>query len=239
MTDPAGALTEMAENDQYFGVVRWAAWPQADSPEEKPDIQFVPPLLRRRLSRLGSMALAVTQQCLGDERGIPVVFASQHGELNRTAEILVDLARNEPPSPTAFSLSVHNAAVGLLGLIRGDRAAGTAIAAGPATLAMGLMETMMQAGDAGGSALLVFADEGAPELYANLAGTNSYSLALAVLVDVTREGFRLGWANTETTDAPCVDQARDLFETLRGVRRRAVLGDATQAWQVTADARAA
>src|SRR5690606_5860730 len=92
-----------------FGVISWAFWAPGKK-QSRPDISFVPSLLRRRLSILSAGAMHVANTALQDERDIPVVFASRHGELGRTAAILEALAACEAPSPTAFSLSVHNTA---------------------------------------------------------------------------------------------------------------------------------
>ena len=111
----------------------WHAWQQApfaprDSGEQ-PDVSFLPALQRRRLSRLARMAFHVAWP-LADAAGpLPLVFASRHGETPRTLAILSDLAHDEPLSPTQFSLSVHNAIIGLWSIQRGDTSEMTALAA--------------------------------------------------------------------------------------------------------------
>jgi len=42
-----------------------------------------------------------------------MVFASRHGEADRTLAILQDLAAGAEVSPTLFSMSVHNSVPGL------------------------------------------------------------------------------------------------------------------------------
>ncbi|MBW3567014.1 MAG: beta-ketoacyl synthase chain length factor [Proteobacteria bacterium] len=203
---------------------------------ERPDLQFVPPMLRRRLSRLAASALSVAKTCLGEDQGIPVIFASRHGELARTVEILTSLAHDEPPSPTAFSLSVHNSSTGLLGMIRGDRAASTAIAAGNLTLVMGMLETILQAGAADGRALLVYADEPLPVAYSDASRPQDTEVALAVLLDTTMKGMVLS-KNGATRPAPDLGrQAHTLVALLEGRADSVELGDSEQAWQVTKNA---
>lgn len=222
-----------------FGVSRWAAWPPSGSGEDKPDIQFVPPLLRRRLSRLSGIALAVANQCLGEMRAVPIVFASRHGELGRTANILADLARAELPSPTAFSLSVHNSTTGLLALVRGDRTASTAIAAGPLTLAMGLLEALVQAIDVNDSALLICAEGPTPALYSKLLPDESPEFALAILVTVKRQDFSLERViSADTTQHPArlAMQAAALATMFAGAKKTVLLGDAEQTWRIRRNA---
>ncbi|MGA7817396.1 beta-ketoacyl synthase chain length factor, partial [Caballeronia sp.] len=97
-------------------VARWSA-----TAAGKVDIGFIEPMVRRRLSSLSRIALKVAHDCVGhqrhqhdqdnlhDERGVRIVFASRHGELRRTTEILRAIGEEEAVSPTSFSLSVLNA----------------------------------------------------------------------------------------------------------------------------------
>lgn len=225
----------MQGEGRQFGVSRWAAWPPAgELAEAALDLKFVPPLLRRRLSRLSGMALSVAHDCLADLRGVPTVFASQHGELDRTAGILADMARGEPISPTAFSLSVHNSAVGLLALAHKDRAESTAIAAGKQTLAMGLLEASVQAAETG-RALFVFAEASPPALYRDVMRDVHGEVALAVLIEGRGTGFSLA----PSTDLPIretpVAQAAALAACLAGETRGITIGDETGAWRVDRD----
>lgn len=220
-----------------FGIRCWQAWEPAPGGGGRPDIQFVPPMLRRRLSQLSANTLFVAQACLQEKTGIPVVFASRHGELTRTSEILAALARSEPPSPTAFSLSVHNSGVGLLGMIRGDRVASTAIAAGELTLAMGILEGLVQAESAQGQALLVYAEEAPAEIYAEQVGTDGRDVAIALLLDVSGSDFAL--AVTAQHDHSARDRLQSLVALLEGNAQLAHLGNADQAWQIELNARAA
>lgn len=69
---------------------------------------------RRRIERLGRMAIQTACWCQeAEESGVPLVFASRHGDVARSMELLEALAADEPPSPTTFGLSVHNAIAAL------------------------------------------------------------------------------------------------------------------------------
>ena len=57
---------------------------------------------------------------------LPLVFISRHGETPRTLDILSDLASEQPLSPTQFSLSVHNAVIGLWSILRNETSEMTA-----------------------------------------------------------------------------------------------------------------
>ena len=131
-------------------VARWSSWPAAAS--AAPDIGFIEPIVRRRLSTLSRVALKVAHDCVAGSRSTRVVFASRHGELRRTTDILRNISAGEPVSPTAFSLSVLNAMTGVFGIARGDRSAASAISAGAETLGYALLEALRAVRHAAGVA---------------------------------------------------------------------------------------
>src|SRR5260370_3591493 len=122
-------------------VARWSSWPAAAS--AVPDIGFIEPIVRRRLSTLSRIALKVAHDCVAQDDA-RVVFASRHGELRRTTDILRSISAGEAVSPTAFSLSVLNAMTGGFGIARGDRSPASALSAGPATLGYALLAAHAQ-----------------------------------------------------------------------------------------------
>jgi Beta-ketoacyl synthase, N-terminal domain len=147
-------------------VGRWSSWPAAAS--AAPDIGFIEPIVRRRLSTLSKVALKVAHDCVAQEP-VRVVFASRHGELRRTTDILRSISAGEPVSPTAFSLSVLNAMTGVFGIARGDRSAASAVSAGAQTLGYALLEAYAQyATQPDAPVLLVYADEPADLAYGTI-----------------------------------------------------------------------
>jgi len=121
----------------------WQRWAHAEQPiadDGSPAVEFLPPLFRRRLSRVSRMALQVAHDCVGVERDLPTVFCSRHGELTRTVELLQDQLRGEPLSPTAFSMSVHNTAAGLYTIASGNTAPSNAVAAMADSLPVALVD---------------------------------------------------------------------------------------------------
>ncbi|HZZ04592.1 beta-ketoacyl synthase chain length factor [Paraburkholderia sp.] len=147
-------------------VARWSSWPAAAT--AAPDIGFIEPIVRRRLSTLSRVALKVAHDCVAQDE-VRVVFASRHGELRRTTDILRTISAGEPVSPTAFSLSVLNAMTGVFGIARGDRSAASAISAGAETLGYALLEAYAQyATQPGSPVLLVYADEPADPAFGTI-----------------------------------------------------------------------
>ena len=146
-----------------------------------PDVRFVEPMLRRRLSPLAKMMLRVAYDCARDVPDVRIVYASRHGELTRTTTMLDSLAVKEELSPTLFSMSVLNASAGLFSILQKNTAPSTAISAGRASFGYGLLEACLQlAQKPAQPVLFVYADEPAPAIYqtAEPPDTNAHALAL-------------------------------------------------------------
>lgn len=170
-------------------VTAWAEWP-SHGETELPKLEFVEPILRRRLSPLSKASLWVAHKCAHDLTDVRMVYASRHGEIDRTTDMLNALSIDEPLSPTAFSTSVLNATVGLYSIIRGNSAPATAIAAGPETLGYGLLEAYGQLKlDPVRPVLLIYADESIPEVWQSC--TNQSPYALALLLNYRSESMRI------------------------------------------------
>lgn len=185
-------------------VARWCAWPPAPAEDAvAPDVRFVDASLRRRLGPLARTMLHVAGACAQGMTGLRLVFASQHGELGYTVALLRALAAGEPLSPTLFSLSVHNAAAGLLSTARADRAESTAVAAGEETLGYALLEAHCQlAAQPHRPVLVVYGDAPLPEEYRRFGSPADASIpngrALALLV--SRDASRPTAVSTETAE---------------------------------------
>jgi hypothetical protein len=133
------------------------------------------------------------------------VFASRHGEFDRTLGILQSLAQREPPSPADFSLSVHNALAGLLSIATRNPLGHCAIAAGPESFCYGLLEAATRLVEAPEEPIvLVFYDMPLPPPYAELLPAESEpTLALALsLTTAVGAGQRiaLGIASAQQID---------------------------------------
>ena len=128
-----------------FTVASYAAWRAegADGTVAKPDVSFIPPLERRRLTGVERAALAVAWQ-VRPEGEVPVVFASRWGEIGVTVKLMTQFHADREMSPAGFSASVHNAAPGAFSLLTHNHAPYTAIAARERSLEAGLLEALAQ-----------------------------------------------------------------------------------------------
>jgi hypothetical protein len=114
---------------------------------------------------------------------LPSVFASRHGDVARTLPILEDLARGLPPSPTQFSMNVQNAVAGVWSIARQDPSPSTALAAGPETFGLGLLEALhLHQEDPATPLLFVYADEPLPGLFGDFADLELPLHAVAFLI---------------------------------------------------------
>lgn len=138
------------------------------------------------------VAAAAVADAGADAATLPSVFASAHGELAVTDAMCRTLAENPRLlSPTRFHHSVHNAASGYWAIATGCRAASTALAAGPYSVAQGLLEAAAVALADDGPVLWVASDS---EACGPLASVNaSRGLLAAALVLSPRPGPRSRW----------------------------------------------
>ncbi|OLL30166.1 hypothetical protein BTH42_18830 [Burkholderia sp. SRS-W-2-2016] len=191
-------------------VGRWSSWPATAS--AAPDIGFIEPIVRRRLSTLSKVALKVAHDCVAAEP-VRVVFASRHGELRRTTDILRSISAGEPVSPTAFSLSVLNAMTGVFGIARGDRSAASAVSAGAETLGYALLEAYAQYQTrADEPVLLVYADEPADLAYGTIEDEVQGG-ALALLIDAAAPAGQLLCSLTQAREVSAAPAHATSFPT--------------------------
>lgn len=125
------------------------AWLEGDEDAgvQVPPCDFIGSRLLRATSTLTrelcEVAWQASQEAGLDPSATPTVFGSMHGEI-RTAVDQMDMLHEGDGiiSPARFKNSVHNTAAGIYSIATRNRAYTTAIAAGPATLAMCLLEAM-------------------------------------------------------------------------------------------------
>ncbi|WP_411390571.1 beta-ketoacyl synthase chain length factor [Pseudomonas sp. MPB23] len=164
----------------------WHAWCQAPAllpaSDACPDVSFLPAMQRRRLSRLARMAFAVGWPLAEGLPDLPLVFISRHGETPRTLDILSDLANDQPLSPTQFSLSVHNAVIGLWSILRNETAEMTALAAAGDGLEHGMLEAAALLNEGAPAVLLVITEEQPPDAYAGWISDVPFPYALGLLL---------------------------------------------------------
>ncbi len=162
----------------------WHAWAQAPvvvpDRQEQPECLALPPMQRRRLSRLARMTMEVASPLCGDSEQLPFVFASRHGETTRTFALLGDVTDGQPLSPTQFGLAVHNGIAGQWSILRGQRGESVAIAGEADTFEHALLEAVALLADGAPGVLAVIAEEMPPPAYTGWIDDIPFSYAMAL-----------------------------------------------------------
>jgi hypothetical protein len=139
----------------------WASAPRALATEGHPDAAFLPAMLRRRCTPLTRLVLTAAFGALAEEERprVRTVFATRHGSINESIELLHQVVKQERLSPTKFSHTVHNAQAGLFCIAAGNRQASSSLAACADTFACGWLEALtLLERDASCPVLLVTSD---------------------------------------------------------------------------------
>ena len=184
----------------------WLAWARGElgfSGNCEPPVKPMAPMLRRRAGFLSKMALEVAYDCLGKEVDVPTIFCSRHGEASRSVELLTDLAKQAPLSPTSFGLSVHNATAGLFSIARADHASSIALSAGASSVEHGVIEACGLLAEGALEVLLVAYDSPLPAIYSAFQDCEEQPFAWAWLLQpARRDGYSLRWCGATNVSPP-------------------------------------
>lgn len=213
-----------------FSIFDWKAWTPAQGAE--PDVSVIPAMLRRRLSPIGRAALSVIMPLTEIYGAMPLVYVSRHGDLTRTLALLEDLAKGEPLSPTAFSLSVHNATAGLFSIQQRLTQNITALSGGAFELVPGLLESLGLCNAQNSQVLCVFCDETPPAIYRHQVDQPTQPYAVAIVIG-TGEGWEL--VNRGRCDAAVepVPQALQLLQCLQDGDAALTLVSNGSSWELS------
>ena len=209
---------------------RWAEQGAAALPAETAaaPVEFVEPMLRRRLSPLSRVALHCAHAALAGERAEQWVFASRHGELGTTVNLLRQLAQGEALSPMGFSLSVHNSAAGLYGIAGKDATPATAIAAGRDSLQACLLEAAAMRASGVGSVLISYVEQDLPAPFQPWQDAEAPLLGLGLLIADGGAPLQLC---RDTNRAAYASPALALIRALTGKNEATLVGEHTS-WVV-------
>jgi hypothetical protein len=210
----------------------------------EPALPAMPAMLRRRASPTGKMALQAAYAALEAldlhgadapddaslQHDIPTIFCSRHGECGRSVELLSDLARQLPLSPTAFSLSVHNATGGLFSIARRDHGNSLALAAGRSSVEHGAIEACGLLADGAAAVLLIVTDGPLPPMYREFADCDEQAFGWAWLLRAATDPGTGADSDDSDTNvvslrwSACADDDADDSNTERDLQRTAEPG---------------
>lgn len=139
--------------------------------EENTDVSFLEPMIRRKLSALDKIAMCALNNCY-ENKDVKMIFSSHYGELDRLRKLVQQYTTENEVSPTTFSFSVHNSAIGQFSLINKINESYNSISAENDSFISGLAEAIISAKEK--DVLFCFCDtEKKKEAFACLISTNN------------------------------------------------------------------
>jgi len=223
-----------AENTIAFSLAAWAAWapgieeradwdawarsPWLPSGDQVPALEEVPAMQRRRIERLGRMAMQAAFWCdHARSESVPVVFVSRHGDVQRSLSLLEQQARGEPLSPAGFGLSVHNAVAALHSIAQGYRDNYLALAASKAGVEAALIEAAGLLADGANEVQVVVYETCLPPAYAPFLDEPDppHAWSCRVRVVDAGAGITIGWRADEMRERGASGALPASLEALR------------------------
>ncbi len=158
----------------------------------------------RRLSSLTKVSAELALEVLHEKSVDHIVFSSRHGELINSTQLLEMIANNEVLSPTLFSQSVHNTAVGALSILKQTNVPTTSLGGGRNGFLYGLISSYLSLQEnPTRKVLYLCADEKIPEIFsARLEEENiPFAVAMILSLDFDQNGIGLEISNSTAVDA--------------------------------------
>jgi hypothetical protein len=217
----------------------WQKWHdhQTFAQQEKAAIPAaVPKALQRRLSPLARAVFNAADGCINSDKPLPIIFSSSHGEVNKSLEMLKSMQKGEEVSPTAFSLSVHNAISGLFSMAYSNHREITVVAPGQDGIAPAFIEALglLQERHAE-EVLIVFYDEPLSDFYPSLPfALNAPAIcALALRISLTGIGLpvQLNWSAAHRDDGEHALQIFSFIKFLVSDEQSLALGNHRHSWE--------
>ncbi|WP_164731251.1 beta-ketoacyl synthase chain length factor [Entomomonas moraniae] len=148
----------------------WQQWSSSQNynwnMQQKVVFKKIPMMVARRMSSSSKMALETALQLLEKHTDIDAaVFVSRHGELDRTYHIIKDLVSQKDPSPTSFTMSVHNTSAGLFTIEAKKNIPVSSLSAGADSFQQGLLEVQAMLHSGKNKVLLIDFDGNVPAAY--------------------------------------------------------------------------
>lgn len=204
----------------------WAADPEADAKalrgDSEPDPGRVPSRMARRCSGITLMGLTAALTCCEasevDEDAVQVAWATKHGEINVTVDLLETLAREELLSPTAFSNSVPNTPAAYFSILTDNHHPTRTLCAGEQSFAHGFLDALgMLADRPDQPVLLVQADGRLSGPLEPFGASGEFPFGAALILTRSRTpAFR--FESRAPSNGPASDDAAEVPSALRFVR---------------------
>lgn len=178
------------------GLERFIIWRATDN-EKLPDVSFIPPMARRRMTDLQKITIGLATAIAPSKPDYNIIFASQFGEWQQTIKLIEQFARDGEMSPAGFSNSVHNAAAGALAILAKNKNSYTSIAAGERTLENAILTAIA----AKKTTMVIYADEQSPDVYNDYLSAPVGAHGMAFMLDKNAER-KFTWTPNNTELPP-------------------------------------
>ena len=120
---------------------------------------------------------------MAEEKQMPLVYCSRHGDIERTLSVLLEIADEQTVSPMQFSLAVHNAISGVLSIQQKNRSAISALVADNGGVVPVLLEAAgFIAENRSDSVLCLISDVRLPEIYRDENTPPDFAFAISLII---------------------------------------------------------
>lgn len=147
----------------------------------------IPLLLKRRLSTMGRNVLTTIKCCIEsiNEENLIWVVSSRFGDTEKMISLFNSLYKKEQGSPTDFSMSVHNALVGISSIQQKNTQMHTAISSGNMSFSCGFVEAYSIAITRQQKVGYIYYDFPLPDIYDSLITNDKQRSIVAFIIDST------------------------------------------------------
>ena len=168
------------------------------------DVSFVPMMLRRRCSQFTKLGFSASHHCITEGADVPVISVSKYGEIQRQYAISKKIIETKEVSPTAFSLSVFNTAIALLGISLKNHASAQAFSTMSHQLEAGLIHALsfLENHPEQEKLLLLVGEERLPETYQKISTEQSIPFVAAFLLSLHGKGYTVRFSSG-ASDSQC------------------------------------
>jgi len=133
---------------------------------------------------------------------LPIISVSKYGEIQRQYAISKKIIETKEVSPTAFSLSVFNTAIGLLGISLKNHASAQAFSTMSYQLEAGLIHALsfLETHSEEEKLLLLVGEERLPEAYQRISDEKNIPFIAAFLLSLQGNGYTVRFSSTPPQD---------------------------------------
>lgn len=169
---------------------------------QEADVSFVPMMLRRRCSELTKLCFSASRHCIQTCEQVPVISVSKYGEIQRQYVISKKLIETKEVSPTAFSFSVFNTAIALLGISLKNHASALALCTMYNQLEAGFVHALsfLENHPEEEKLLLLIGEERLPEPYQRISSEKNIPFIAAFLLSLRGNGYTVRLRSSQTQD---------------------------------------